>query len=266
MLLLVLLLLFSCSVDPRPLKATLEFLGAGWGGGVVTCQKIVGNNISLCRFGGPLDYSLITLQYSSLENSYLESLGCMEGPLLIKPSAVIVAGEAIEKFEETTQSLKVLEKSVQQTLSYVLVLVDEAIRVNHLIIDIQLLQADFPCILVEENNPIFTVLCPNTSIVRKMHWGHTDFSDWRHFIGFCSENKKHIRIGFNGLMPYIHPDLNIPSIEGIFLKTFIEKYKLSHKWHDAGFSWGPFDKETGQFGGVLGLVSNNKICSVEPIR
>ena len=173
----------------------------------------------------------------------------------MKPSAVIIAGETIENVEETTKSLKVVEKSIQQTLSYVLVLDNRAESVNNLINDIQLGQTDVAWILADENNPIFTVLCPNTSVVRKMHWGHTNFSDWRHFKGFCSENMRHLQIGFNEHMPHMHQDLNIPSIEGIFLKTFIEKYELSHEWNDAGYSWGPFDKEIGKFGGVLGLVS-----------
>ena len=173
----------------------------------------------------------------------------------MKPSAVIIAGEAIENVEETTRSLNALEKSIQQTLSYILVLDKRAEGVNNLINDIQLGQTEVAWFLAEENNPIFTVLCPNTSEVRKMHWGHTNFSDWRHFVGFCSENKRHLKIGFNNLMPYIHPDFNIPSIEGVFLKTFIEKYELSHDLNDAGFSWGPVDKETGRFGGVLGMVS-----------
>ena len=175
--------------------------------------------------------------------------------MLIKPSAVIVAGEAIEDFKETTKTIQALEKSIQQMLNYILVLNNRNESIINLIKDSQLFRADFAWFLAEENNPIFTVLCPNSSVVRKMHWGNIDISDWKRFIGFCSENKRHLRIGFNKLMPYIYPNFNIPSIEGIFLKTFIEKYELSHEWNDAGFSWGPVDKETGQFGGVLGMVS-----------
>ena len=212
-------------------------------------------NVYLRRFGGLLDFPQISLSPPPLGNPYLENLGGLDGPLIMKPSAVIIAGETIKNVEETTKSLKVLEKSVQQTLNYILVLDSRPESVNNLINDIQSGQTEVAWILAEENNPIFTVLCPNTSVVRKMHWGHTNFSDWKHFVGFCSENKRHLRIGFNEHMPYISQDLKIPSIEGILLKTFIERYELSHEWNDAGFSWGPFDNETGKFGGVLGLVS-----------
>ena len=180
----------------------------------------------------------------------------MGDPFLIKPLAVIVAGEAIENFENTMKSIKALEKNIRQSPSYILVLNDNAKRINNLTNSIQFLQTEVAWVLAEENNPVFSVLCPNTTEVKKMHWRHTNFSDWRHFKGFCTDNKKHLRIGYNEAMPFLHPDLNITSIEAIFLKTFIEKYELSYEMNDAGSSWGPIDSETGRFGGVVGLVGS----------
>ena len=60
----------------------------------------------LRRYGGPLNYPLISLHSSfHLNSPNLENLGRMGGPLLTKPSAVIVAGEAIDNFEELFNSL-----------------------------------------------------------------------------------------------------------------------------------------------------------------
>ena len=46
-------------------------------------------------------------------------------------------------------------------------------------------------------------------------------------------------------------NLNLDSIEGLYIKTVIEKYGLSIKWNDARWSWGPYNKETWVFGGVV---------------
>ena len=212
-----------------------------------------------CRYRGSLDHPLVSLQSSApLDTHPLENLRSIGGPLLIKPSAAIVAGEAVENFDDTKNSIKALEKSIWQIPSYILILNDRSKMTENLINSIQSLQTEVVWILAEENDPIFTIICPNSSVVRKMHWRQTDFSDWKNFKGFCTENKKHLRIGYNPGLPFIHTDFSIASIEGIFLKTFIEKYELSHEWNDAGNSWGPFDKETGRFGGVVGLVG---LCS-----
>ena len=188
------------------------------------------------------------------DNPGMKNLGSVGGPLLTKSSAVIVGEEAMENFVDTKNSIKALEDNIQQIPRYILVLNDRATTTYDIINGSQGLQAEVAWIVAMENDPIFTLLCPNTSVVRKMHWTHTDFSDWRHFVGFCTENKKHLRIGYNALMPFVSPNINTTSIEGIFLKTFIQKYQLSHEWNDANMSWGPFDKETRRFGGVVGMV------------
>ena len=55
-------------------------------------------------------------------------------------------------------------------------------------------------------------------------------------------------------MPFINTDFNVLSIEGLYIKTFIEKNGLSMEWNDAGWSWGPLNSE-GVLIGVVGQVS-----------
>ena len=172
---------------------------------------------------------------------------------LSKPHAAIVAGEAVSRLPDAKHTIKALEKKMRQIPSFILVLKDRDNKIDDL--DGIQFESEAAWILAEEGKTIFTIFCPNTSVVRKMVWTHTDFSDWRHFNGFCTENKKHLRVGYNGAMPFVDPDLNLKSIEGLYLKTFIEKYELSIEWNDAGWSWGAVNKETGLWGGVVGLVS-----------
>jgi hypothetical protein len=184
-------------------------------------------------------------------STHLESPSLLK--TLFKPNAIIITGESIKNLPKTKKTLKGLEKQIRQIPSFILVVND---RINN-IEDLDGIQfeSEAPWVLAEEGEPILTLFCPNTSVVRKMVWTHNDFSDWRHFKSICSENKKHLRVGYNGAMPFVDTNLNIDSIEGLYIKTFIEKYGLSIEWNDAGWSWGPYNKETGIFGGVVGLVS-----------
>jgi hypothetical protein len=184
-------------------------------------------------------------------STHIDDLGFFK--TLSKPNAAIVAGTSIKNFPETKKTLKALEKQIRQIPSFILVLNDLIDKLDDL--DGIQFESEAPWVLAQEGNQILTLFCPNTSIARRMIWRRTDFSDWKKFQGFCTENKKHLRVGFNGEIPFIDPDLKIDTIEGIYMRTFIEKYELSIEWNDAGQSWGPISKETGLWGGVVGLVS-----------
>ena len=64
-----------------------------------------------------------------------------------------------------------------------------------------------------------------------------------------------MRIAYNNLMPFFDRNLQINSIEGFLLRTFINKYRLSVEWRNGDMSWGAFDPKTGKFNGIVGLVS-----------
>ena len=99
---------------------------------------------------------------------------------LAKPNAVIITGESVKNLPQTKKTLKEREKQIQQIPSFILLLND---RINN-IEDLDGIQfeSEAPWVLAEEREPILTLFCPNTSVVRKMVWTHNDFSDWRQVL------------------------------------------------------------------------------------
>ena len=57
-------------------------------------------------------------------------------------------------------------------------------------------------------------------------------------------------------------DLNVTSTEGMFIKTFVEQNGLSVELNDAYMTFSGVDKETGLWGGVVGMVSSNSHCLI----
>ena len=49
-------------------------------------------------------------------------------------------------------------------------------------------------------------------------------------------------------------DIDVETIEGLALRTLIDKYNLTTRWSYEGFIWGSKD-ENGTFNGVVGRVT-----------
>ena len=172
---------------------------------------------------------------------------------LAKPNAVVLEGKSIQNIRETKKTLGNLGKQIKEIPGFILVILDQYQKLDNL--DGIQFESEAPWVLAEEGNPVLTLFCPNTSIVRRFTWRHTDFSDWENFKRICSENKKHLRVAFNDAMPFMTTDLTVPSIEGRFINTFVEKKGLTVELNNAFNQWGGIDQVTGIWSGVVGLVS-----------
>ena len=67
---------------------------------------------------------------------------------------------------------------------------------------------------------------------------------------------KNLRISYNDVMPFFvygNNQINIDSIEGNAIETFIDKHNLTTDWKNENFKWGNKD-ENGTFDGVIGRV------------
>ena len=72
----------------------------------------------------------------------------------------------------------------------------------------------------------------------------------------CSKHDQQLKISFNEEVGYFNfkdDQIDRNSIEGLAVKTFIEKYNLSVQWIEEGGFWGSKD-DTGTFNGVIGRV------------
>ena len=72
----------------------------------------------------------------------------------------------------------------------------------------------------------------------------------------CSKHDQRLKISFNeevGYFKFKDDQIDRNSIEGLAIKTFIEKYNLSVQWIEEGGFWGSKD-ENGTFNGVIGRV------------
>ena len=203
----------------------------------------------LSSFSGPLNYPVVSME-STTQLDHFEPLF----RILSKPNAAIVAGRSIQNIKETKKTLLKLQKEIKEIPSFILVIIDKYQKVENL--DGIQFESEAPWVLAEEGDPVFTLFCPNTSTVRKMTWRYTDFSGWKNFKRICSENKKHLRVAFNVDMPYMTTDLNVPSIEGMIIKTFVERFGLSVELNNAFGKWGGIDEDTGLWNGVVGMVSS----------
>ena len=174
--------------------------------------------------------------------------------ILSKPNAAIVAGRYVQNLDETKKTLLKLQEQIKEIPGFILVVSDQHKKLDNL--DGIQFESEAAWVLAEEGDPILTLFCPNTSTIRKMTWRYTDFSDWKNFNRICSENKKHLRVAFNDAMPYMTTDLNVPSIEGMFIKTFVERNGLSVELNNAFSKWGGIDKKTALWYGVVGMVSS----------
>ena len=85
----------------------------------------------------------------------------------------------------------------------------------------------------------------------------------------CSKHNQQLKVSFNaedGYFKFQDDQIDRDSIEGLAIKTFIEKYNLSVEWINEGGFWGSKD-ENGTFNGVIGRVKKtlfkyfrNPIC------
>ena len=70
-----------------------------------------------------------------------------------------------------------------------------------------------------------------------------------------------MRISYNDYVPFLtfeNDQINIDTIEGNAIETFIEKHNLTTEWKYENFKWGNKD-ENGTFNGVIGRVIIKKI-------
>ena len=83
---------------------------------------------------------------------------------------------------------------------------------------------------------------------------------------FFTKKNHDLRISYNIVSPYFsfrseEAEIDLETIEGLALSTFLVKYNLTTKWSYEGFIWGSKD-ENGTFNGVVGRVTvvflNNK--------
>ena len=68
-----------------------------------------------------------------------------------------------------------------------------------------------------------------------------------------------LRISYNIVPPYFsfkpdEDDIDVETIEGLVLRSLIDKYHLTTTWSYEGFNWGRQD-ENGTFNGVIGRVN-----------
>lgn len=74
------------------------------------------------------------------------------------------------------------------------------------------------------------------------------------------KQNKLLKISYNIVAPYFSfnsqerdRDINTETVEGLVLRSLIEKYNLATVWSYEGFVWGSRD-ENGTFNGVVGRV------------
>ena len=60
---------------------------------------------------------------------------------------------------------------------------------------------------------------------------------------------------------YGNNQINIDSIEGNAIETFIDKHNLTTDWKNENFKWGNKD-ENGTFDGVIGRVITNHLLMI----
>ena len=80
----------------------------------------------------------------------------------------------------------------------------------------------------------------------------------------CSLQNKNLRISYNDYVPFLtfeNDQINIDTIEGNAIETFIEKHNLTTEWKYENFKWGNKD-ENGTFNGVIGRVIIKKINNI----
>ena len=104
-----------------------------------------------------------------------------------------------------------------------------------------------------DGKPSFTLICPNSTIPKKYVWFRQDFTK-KDFSKVCSDHKKSLRIAFNNQLPYFSTNSDKLSLDGYFIRSFIEAKKIDATWQDANKSWGSLDPGTGRFDGVVGMV------------
>ena len=72
----------------------------------------------------------------------------------------------------------------------------------------------------------------------------------------CSIQNKNFRISYNSLKPFFNSEndkIDIETIEGKAIETFIEKHNLSTQLIDENYQWGKQDDD-GNWDGVVGRV------------
>ena len=83
-----------------------------------------------------------------------------------------------------------------------------------------------------------------------------NFLDLKRAKPICSFQGKNLRISYNEFSPFFTTEnnqINIDTIEGNAIKTFLDKHNLTAEWKYENFKWGNKD-ENGTFNGVIGRV------------
>ena len=102
---------------------------------------------------------------------------------------------------------------------------------------------------------VFGIICPqetNKEIIQ-FSWNVLNLSRTN---PICSIQNKNLRISYNKWLPFFSSEnnqINIDTIEGNAIKTFIEKHNLITEWKYENLTWGNRD-ENGTFNGVIGRV------------
>ena len=123
---------------------------------------------------------------------------------------------------------------------------------------------------LDMNSPIFTTTRSNTTFTLKcskqaekpvkLVWSlikHINFQE------ICPDRQTVLKIAFNKYPPIfdmVDSKIDMATIEGVFLDTFLESNGLVAEWHDARFTWGT-KNPNGTWSGVVGMVGYS-ICDV----
>ena len=106
---------------------------------------------------------------------------------LAKPNAVLLAEKSIQNIKETKKTLGNLGKQIKEIPGFILLILDQYQKLDNL--DGIQFESEAPWVLAEEGNPVLTLFCPNTSIVRRFTWRHTDFFDWENLREFALKTR-----------------------------------------------------------------------------
>ena len=166
----------------------------------------------------------------------------------------------------------IAEKYIEDSLLYVVDALSDQIKETPLFVQLineedeknlltETLDIKSPIFQTTRSTAIFTVKCSKqTEKPIKLAWSmikQTNFHD------LCSDTQTVLKVAFNKEAPFFDmadSKIDIDTVEGVFVDTFLEKNGLVAEWHDANFSWGSKDPN-GTWNGVVGMVGY-KTCDV----
>ena len=163
---------------------------------------------------------------------------------------VVLSKESFINTDKTMELLITMEKKKQMFPKFVLCISN--IR-NSGFKDKLLHQYNFesPLIFAEEESKFFSLFCIRSRTEWKFMWSVKDSFFWKNLVNICPD-KKVLKVGYVDVMPYFN--MHEKSVDGMFLKSFIERKNITVDWHNANLSWGRYDEKTGKFGGLVGMV------------